>query len=131
MGIERKGESFNYGIEQEHLNNVEGASLHITGLRSSAGPGIEFLQYLKPGIGKPYPADTKADDIWYWQTTLFVNNAEQVYDKLKNAGYTFVSKGLVDLKDDTGKNIEAFIVKDPDGHAMLIEQGKTSDLAIH
>src|SRR3954454_23198112 len=27
LGIEKKGESLNYGIEQEHLNNVEGASL--------------------------------------------------------------------------------------------------------
>lgn len=121
LGIERKGDSFNFGIEQEHLNNVEGASLHITGLRSPAGPGIEFLQYLKPGIGKVYPADTKADDIWYWQTTLFVNDAEQVYNKLESGGYTFVSKGVVDLKDNAGKNINAFIVRDPDGHAVLIE----------
>jgi hypothetical protein len=42
LGIEPRGESFNYGIEQEHLNNVEGASLHITGLRSSAGPALSF-----------------------------------------------------------------------------------------
>jgi hypothetical protein len=47
---------------------------------------------------------------------LFVNDAEQVYDKLENAGYTIISKGLVDFK-----NYKAFIVRDPDGHAMLIE----------
>jgi catechol 2,3-dioxygenase-like lactoylglutathione lyase family enzyme len=121
LGIERKGESFNYGMEQEHLNNVEGASLHITGLRSPSGPGIEFLQYLKPGAGNAYPADTKADDIWYWQTTLFVDDVEQVYNKLKSGGYTFVSKGVIELKDNAGKNINAFIVRDPDGHAMLIK----------
>ena len=117
LGIERKGESFNFGIEQEHLNNVEGASLHITGLRSPAGPGIEFLQYLKPGVGKSYPADTKADDIWYWQTTLFVSDAEQTYNKLKDADYTIISKGIVDFE-----SYKAFIVRDPDGHAMLIEE---------
>lgn len=122
LGIERKGESFNFGIEQEHLNNVEGASLHITGLRSAAGPGIEFLQYLKPGVGKPYPLDTKANDLWYWQTTLYVSNINELYNKLKNSGYNFVSGELVDLQRENGNNFKAFIVKDPDGHAMLIEE---------
>ena len=121
LGIERKGESFNFGIEQEHLNNVEGSSLHITGLRTAAGPGIEFLQYLKPGTGRPYPEDTKADDIWYWQTTLFTNDAEKLYNELAMAGYRFVSKGLIELRDKNGKTYSAFIVRDPDGHAMLIE----------
>lgn len=127
LGIEIKGESFNFGVEQEHLNNVEGASLHITGLRSVAGPGIEFLQYLKPGAGKQYPADTKANDIWYWQTTLYVDDVDDLYNKLRNANYNFVSRGLVILQTKTGKNLRAFIVRDPDGHAMLVEEGSTTD----
>ncbi len=121
LGIERKGDSWNFGTEQEHLNNVEGASLHITGLRATNGPGIEFLQYLKPGPGKTYPTDTRADDIWFWQTTLLTSNAEALYNKLKNDGYTFVSKELV-LKDINGKQSKSFIVKDPDGHAMLVKE---------
>ena len=35
LGIEPRGESWNKGVEQEHLNNVAGASLHITGLRNT------------------------------------------------------------------------------------------------
>ena len=72
LGIMRKGDSWNMGMEQAHLNFVEGASLHITGLRAAAGPGIEFLEYLQPGQGKPYPADSRTDDIWHWQTSLIV-----------------------------------------------------------
>jgi catechol 2,3-dioxygenase-like lactoylglutathione lyase family enzyme len=119
LGLDRKGESWNKGTEQEHLNNVEGASLHITGLRSAAGPGIEFLEYLQPAPGKPFPADTRADDIWYWQTTLIVDDALTLYNKLQTTGYRFVSSQLVDLKNGERK---AFIVKDPDGHAMLIKE---------
>ncbi len=119
LGIERKGDSWNLGTEQEHLNNVEGASLHITGFRAASGPGVEFLQYLKPGPGKNYPADTKADDIWFWQTSLFTNDAEALYAKLKSAGYRFVSKELVHLHTNS-LHTKSFIVKDPDGHAMLI-----------
>ena len=121
LGVERKGESFNYGMEQEHLNNVEGASLHITGLRSPLGPGIEFLQYLKPGIGKPYPADTKAEDIWYWQTTLVVEDVERLYNQLKSEGYQFVSKEMVEFEAKNGKKLKEFIVRDRDGHAMLLK----------
>lgn len=122
LGIERKGESFNFGIEQEHLNNVEGASLHITGNRTAAGPGIEFLQYLKPGPGRPYPADTRADDLWYWQTTLYTDDAEALYKKLQAAGYKFVSKGLVHIQTKDGRHAKMFVVKDGDGHAMLIKE---------
>src|SRR5262249_40434321 len=41
LGFRVAGESRNYGTEQEHLNNIEGASLRITGLRLPAGPGVE------------------------------------------------------------------------------------------
>ncbi|MEO6722967.1 MAG: VOC family protein [Ferruginibacter sp.] len=121
LGIERKGDSWNKGTEQEHLNNVEGASLHITGYRSAEGPGIELLQYIVPGPGKEYPADTRADDAWYWQTTLFTNDANALYNKLKSAGYRFVSKTII----ASGNNElypRSFIVKDPDGHAMLVKE---------
>lgn len=121
LGIERKGDSWNFGTEQEHLNNVEGASLHITGFRAAAGPGVEFLQYLKPGPGKPYPADTRADDIWFWQTSLLVDDAEKLYNALKAAGYSFVSKELVHMHSG-GLHTQSFIVKDPDGHAMMIRE---------
>jgi catechol 2,3-dioxygenase-like lactoylglutathione lyase family enzyme len=121
LGIERKGDSWNKGKEQEHLNNVEGASLHITGYRAAAGPGIEFLQYVDPGPGKTYPADSRADDIWHWQTTLIVDDATVVYTKLMSEGYKFVSKELVH-QNSNGVHTRSFIVRDPDGHAILIKE---------
>jgi catechol 2,3-dioxygenase-like lactoylglutathione lyase family enzyme len=117
LGLERKGDSWNMGIEQAHLNNIEGASLHITGLRAATGPGIEFLQYLQPGPGKFYPADSRADDIWHWQTTLIVQDASAVYHQLLSLGYKLVSKEMVTLE---GSSSHAFIIRDPDGHALLI-----------
>jgi catechol 2,3-dioxygenase-like lactoylglutathione lyase family enzyme len=121
LGIERKGDSWNKGVEQEHLNNVEGASLHITGYRAAAGPGIEFLQYINPGPGRTYPADSRADDLWHWQTTLVVDDATSLYNKLMNEGYKIVSKELVHQHAD-GAHTRSFIVRDPDGHAMLIKE---------
>jgi len=122
LGLERKGESWNRGTEQEHLNNVKGASLHITGLRSAAGPGVEFLQYLVPGPGKSYPADTRADDIWYWQTTLWTDDAVSLYKKLKEKKEDFVSERLVVFTSNPPGYRKAFVVKDKDGHALLIAE---------
>src|SRR6185295_11167861 len=103
-------------------NFVEGASLHITGLRAEAGPGIEFLQYLSPGPGKPYPEGTRADDIWYWQTSLKTDDAVKLYEQLKHAGYPFISRGIVEFGGKENRKKRAFIVRDPDGHALLIEE---------
>jgi len=122
LGIERKGDSWNMGMEQAHLNFVEGASLHITGLRAATGPGIEFLQYLEPGPGKPYPADSRADDIWHWQTILITSDATKLYDQLTAYSYKLISKGLVIFQNKNGTNSKAFIIRDPDGHALLIRE---------
>jgi catechol 2,3-dioxygenase-like lactoylglutathione lyase family enzyme len=121
LGIERKGDSWNKGTEQEHLNNVEGASLHITGYRAAAGPGIEFLQYIHPGPGRTYPADSRADDIWHWQTTLIVDDAEKLFSKLNAAGVKFISKELVHHQPGN-RHAKSFLIRDPDGHAMLIKE---------
>jgi len=124
LGIERKGESWNEGVEQAHLNNVESASLHITGYRSKQGPGIEFLQYISPGPGKPYPADSRVDDIWHWQTILVVEDAEGLLHKLKLMNVVFISKDLVDQLVN-GLHTKSYILRDPDGHALLIKQYST------
>jgi catechol 2,3-dioxygenase-like lactoylglutathione lyase family enzyme len=121
LGIERKGESWNKGIEQEHLNNVEGASLHITGYRAALGPGIEFLQYIQPGPGRPYPVDSRADDIWHWQTTLVVQDAAALYERFRKINVNFVSRQLTESAIN-GLHTRSFIVRDPDGHALQIQQ---------
>lgn len=117
LGIERKGESFNKGTEQEHLNNVKGASLHITGYRSNEGPGVEFLEYLLPGPGKRYPSDTRSDDLWNWYTILIVDDIQQLFNKLKLSAFKVES-----TKISTIGSFKALLVRDPDGHALLIKE---------
>lgn len=70
LGLRVVGGSENYGPEQERLNNVPGAHLRITTLHAASGPGIEFLEYLHPQDGRPYPADARDRDWFHWLTTL-------------------------------------------------------------
>src|SRR5207237_10484153 len=69
LGLRKAGESENFGTEQEHLNQVFGADLQITGMRAASGPGIEFLEYLTRLDGRPRPVDSKANDLLDGQPT--------------------------------------------------------------
>jgi catechol 2,3-dioxygenase-like lactoylglutathione lyase family enzyme len=125
LGLEVKGESENYGTEQEHLNNVFGARLRITGLRPASdgnGIGIEFLEYLAPRDGRPYPMDTKANDLIHWQTSLKTNDSNSLMKALLAGKFNFISSGLISLPDASLGFKQGFIVRDPDGHAMKIIQ---------
>lgn len=115
------GESLNYGTEQEHLANVFGARVHITGLRSKdGGPGIAFLEYLAPTNGRSYPQHARANDLLHWQTRLVVDNLQGIADRLRNGKYAFLSSGVVTLPNRALGFAKGLLVRGPDGHAMLL-----------
>lgn len=122
LGFKVAGESENYGMEQEHLNNVFGARLHITGIRAASGPGIEFLEYLAPRDGRPVPSDEHANDLIHWQTKLVTNNAVSLGHSLLEEKYRFVSTGVTTLPDASLGFARGFLVRDPDGHVMQLTE---------
>jgi catechol 2,3-dioxygenase-like lactoylglutathione lyase family enzyme len=120
LGLKVVGESENYGIEQEHLNNVFGARLRITTLRAAKGPGIEFLEYLTPRDGRPMPTDTRANDLMHWQTTLVARNITSVAHRLWAGKFALVSPAVVTLSEGQLGFTAGLLVRDPDGHAMQV-----------
>ncbi len=118
LGLKLVGESINFGTEQEHLNNVAGARLHISGLRAEKGPGIEFLEYLAPRNGRPAPQDTRANDLWHWQTTLTTTSVAATARKLRMAKRRVVSPEVADLPDQSLGFARGFLARDPDGHGL-------------
>jgi len=123
LGMQVAGESENYGTEQEHLNNVFGAHLHITAVRAAAGPGVEFLEYLVPRDGRPYPPEERANDLVHWQTRFSGMSADEAAQSLRKARSAFISTGVVELPDEKAGFRKSVIVRDPDGHAVqIVEQ---------
>lgn len=122
LGMRVASESENYGTEQEHLNNVFGARLRITSLRASVGPGVELLEYLAPRTGAAYPADEHANDVIHRQTEFVSGDAGNAAERLLAAHSNFVSSGVVSESDAGLGFHQAFLVRDPDGHAVLIEE---------
>jgi catechol 2,3-dioxygenase-like lactoylglutathione lyase family enzyme len=122
LGLKAVGESENYGPEQERLNNVFGARLRITTLRAVTGPAIEFLEYLSPGDGRPYPADSRANDLLHWQTRLVSGDATAAARTLRAGKASFISPGLVTLPGPQLGFTQGLLVRDPDGHVMQVIQ---------
>ena len=118
LGMTVAGESENYDVEQEHLNNVFGARLRITSLRAPAGPGIELLEYLAPRDGRPAPLDLRANDIAHWQTTLVAERLEPVLGLAREHRVSLVSPGPVDTTGLGDASRASSLARDPDGHGV-------------
>jgi catechol 2,3-dioxygenase-like lactoylglutathione lyase family enzyme len=120
LGLRVAGESTNYGPEQERLNNVFGARLHITGLRAAAGPGIEFLEYVTPRNGRP-ASGIQSNDLAHWETTVSTGNSQQAFDRLVTANAVLVSPSVATLRADP-RFRQGLLVRDPDEHAVKVVQ---------
>ena len=119
LDIKFQGESINFGSEQEHLNNVAGARLHISGNKAEEGFGVEFLEYLTPKTGRAYPADERADDLIHWETILLTDDLDKMYTRLKTAKVNLISPGIVDFSSDHNYR-RGLYLRDPDGHVIGI-----------
>lgn len=122
LGLTVAGTSDNYGPEQERLNNVKGARLHITGLKTKEpGIAVEFLEYRAPADGRTYPADSNANDLWHWQTSFVADGLSSLLSAYKPV---FISAGLVPVTDRKAAGEFRALIRDPDGHAVrLVDSG--------
>jgi catechol 2,3-dioxygenase-like lactoylglutathione lyase family enzyme len=121
LGFVVAGESRNYGPEQEHLNNVRGASLRITGLKLRGGIGLELLEYLWPADGRPYPEYARPNDLLHWHTVLDVPPGESI-DLLATSRVKLVSDAIAMIPAASLGYRRGVMVRDPDGHAVLMVQ---------
>jgi len=117
LGLAVAGGAENYGVEQEHLNNVFGARLRITTLRAPAGPGVELLEYLAPHDGRPAPIDIKANDLAHWQTTVVARGVQVLLGR--TFGGWLVSPGLV-AAPRGATFTRGLLVRDPDAHGVRV-----------
>src|SRR5205823_3969868 len=115
LGLQVVGGSENYGEEQAHLNNVRDARLRITTLKAAAGPAVEFLEYLTPRDGRPYPVDARPNELYHWQTTMLSPDAAATHAAARQQAAGLISERLVDLQ-----GASAALVRDPDGHAVQL-----------
>jgi catechol 2,3-dioxygenase-like lactoylglutathione lyase family enzyme len=122
LGMRIAGESENYGTEQEHLNNVFGAHLRITSLRSAEGIGIEFLEYIAPRDSRPASSNAAGTDIGHHETTVVVDDLDAFNTTLRQMHFLSGSLKPIALSGLVSSTSKAELVRDPDGHFLLAIQ---------
>jgi catechol 2,3-dioxygenase-like lactoylglutathione lyase family enzyme len=109
LGLDVRGTSENWGLEQERLSGVPGARVRITSIGGMDGPGVELLHYLVPTNGRANPADARPQDLWHVETRFLSTDLEAILDRFRSAGI----EGSADAT-------EGIFLRDPDGHALRI-----------
>ena len=131
LGMAVVGTSENYGVEQERLNNVFGARLHITALRADDGVGVELLEYIAPRTGRRMAVDTQSNDLWHWQVNFVRDDLEALDLRIRQNRHRYVSSGIVDIASraqSAGRAALAaryLMVRDPDGHASSFSDSRS------
>jgi catechol 2,3-dioxygenase-like lactoylglutathione lyase family enzyme len=120
LGLGVAYEGINRGPTQERLDGTFGAVVAITGLRPPAesGAGVELLEYHTPPTGRAAPVETASNDMAHVELEFTTDDLDGLVAKLREAHARFVSPDAVDLTD----RVRGALVRDPDGHALLIEQ---------
>lgn len=122
LGMQRDSQTKNYGPEQEKLNQVEGTQLLITAMRFDQGPGIEFLDFKSPDDGRTFPKDAQPTDLIHWHTVIEVDNLPKIHDHFEKDKAAFISKTITRIEIAGQQSYHAFLIRDPDGHAVMLRQ---------
>ncbi|MDX2154203.1 MAG: VOC family protein [Bryobacteraceae bacterium] len=84
---------------------------------------LELIQYTRQK-GRPMPADTRSNDLWFQHVALIVSDMDAAYARLRANGVRNVSlepQTLPSWNKNAG-GIKAFYFQDPDGHRLEILQ---------
>ena len=121
LGLTVAGESENYGTEQERLNNVFGARLRITGLPPAPGPASSSSSTCRPTMGGRRLA-TEVERPHCLADTL-ADRDHPGLDEATAARYVHLRlTRIVELSDSALTFRQAALVRDPDGHALMLVQ---------
>jgi catechol 2,3-dioxygenase-like lactoylglutathione lyase family enzyme len=124
LGLQVSQVSTNAIAAQERLDGLFSAKAQITRL-DTASPqswGIELLEYQTPPGGRPFPVDHRSNDLMQVQLELVVDDVMALFERLETAGVQFVSPKVVTLPDSDGLFHQGALVRDPDGHSVLLIQ---------
>jgi catechol 2,3-dioxygenase-like lactoylglutathione lyase family enzyme len=108
------------GDGQERFLGVFGARVRVVRMQLGA-EAIELMQFLAPR-GRPLPADSRSNDLWFQHVAIIVSDIDEAYEMLRKHGVEHASTGpqwLPDWNPNAG-GISAFYFRDPDGNHLEI-----------
>jgi catechol 2,3-dioxygenase-like lactoylglutathione lyase family enzyme len=68
---------------------------------------------------RPYPQDSRSDDLWFQHMAIVVNDMDAAYEHLSSCrGWHPISEGGPQLLPPSNGAVRAFKFRDPDGHPL-------------
>lgn len=120
LGMEVEESNINSGKIQAQLDGLSEAKVRVTATRpKQKGLGIELLDYIVPGTGRPFPDDWQSYDIATMQVQLVVDDIKSAVNTLRKNGVKFISPKIVNFPDSYPYR-QGCAVKDPNGHVMML-----------
>jgi catechol 2,3-dioxygenase-like lactoylglutathione lyase family enzyme len=108
------------GEQVEHLFGLFGTRVRV--VRMTLGSeSIELVQFLAPH-GRPIPADSRSNDLWFQHIAIIVHDMDRAYQILRENHVEYASPSPQRLPDwnKNAAGIQAFYFKDPDEHPVEI-----------
>src|SRR5438132_9679941 len=108
------------GEQYEHLEGVFGVRMRIVRMQLG-NEYLDLTEYLAPR-GRPVPADSRSNDLWFQHIAIVVRDMDQAFEKLRALKVQFVSTGPQTLPPSikAAAGIKAFYFRDPDQHNLEI-----------
>ncbi len=78
----------------------------------------ESGKFVAPRDGKPFPKDTKSNDLWHWLVSFETTQAKSLAET--KGKFDFISSGLVGFGGNNFGFKQALLVCDVDGHPVRI-----------
>ncbi len=122
LNLELMLQAQNYGTEFEHITGTFGSRVQVNSMKGSQGIGFELLEYIAPVTGRDMPVDSKANDLWHYQTVITVSDLAAIAEQLRFAPCSFISPGIVEMSSDKLGYTKALSIRDSDGHFLLLVQ---------
>jgi len=81
---------------------------------------IHLMQFLQPSDGRPIPADSRSDDLWFQHLALVVSDMDAAFAQLQRHSVALISRGPQTLPPSisAAAGIRACYFRDPDGHPL-------------
>ncbi|PZD73240.1 hypothetical protein C1752_02399 [Acaryochloris thomasi RCC1774] len=120
LGMTVVSSTLHSGEVQATLDGLPIADVQVIPLQpAQTSIGIELLDYIKPGTGRPIPEHWDASDLAHMHIILETEEIESALEQLKQADVEIVSPHWVNFPD-TYRFRRGCLIKDPDGHALLL-----------
>lgn len=100
------------GDEASYLYGVPNAQVRVVSLQLGQ-ENIRLMEFLGCE-GRPVPADSKSNDLWFQHFAIIVSDMDKAYEQLQKFSFSHISPEPQTLPND----IEAFKFRDEDGHAL-------------